>query len=244
MFSFFFKKASIQSDFGFLQTDMHSHILPGIDDGAPNMETSIQLVKAMIEFGYKKLIATPHIYQSLYPNTTSTIEQSFQALTVALMESNIDIPLSAAAEYFMDEHFEQLLDQDQILTLPGKHVLVEMSFMAANPKLHEIIFKLCTKGYQPILAHPERYLYYSKDLTQMEEIKNYGCKLQVNLLSLQGYYGKPVEKFALQLLQEKLVDFLGTDLHHAKHKDSLSSLLKNTKLMRKIQEYPFLNNEL
>ncbi len=220
---------------------MHAHFLPGIDDGAPDLETSLRLIRSMQEMGYRKLIATPHIYKELYPNTIETIHQALSRVHIAANEANMDIPIEAAAEYFLDEHFEQLLAADQLLTLPDRHVLIEMSFMAPYPKLHEIVFQLCTKGYQPILAHPERYMYYADDMEQFEQIRHYGCKLQLNLLSLSGYYGKPVQKLGQQLLQQGWVSFLGTDLHHDRHEMNLKNSLKDSRLMRQLEQTEFEN---
>jgi len=242
LFSLFKKRPVSSIDFGFLGVDMHSHILPGIDDGAPDLETSMALIRGLQEMGYHRLIATPHIYKELYPNTIETIQNALSLVHTAIHDAGMDMQVDAAAEYFLDDHFEWLLAQDQLLTLPNRHILIEMSFMAPYSKLHEIVFQLCTKGYQPILAHPERYLYYANDLEQFEQIRHYGCKLQVNLLSLSGYYGKPIQKLGHQLLQQQWVDFLGTDVHHQRHQEHLKNSLKDARLMQTIERMAFQNN--
>lgn len=205
------------------------------------METSLRLIRQMQEMGYRRLVATPHIYKELYPNSPDTILPALVQVQSALKEADMEIPIQAAAEYFLDEHFEHLLAKDEILTLPDRHVLIEMSFMAPYPKLHEIVFQLCTKGYRPILAHPERYLYYADDLEQYEQIRQYGCKLQLNLLSLSGYYGKPSQRLAQQMLGQGWVSFLGTDLHHDRHASHLQQMLKDSRLMRQLEQTEFEN---
>ncbi len=239
MFSLFKKNIAAPADFGHLHTDMHSHLLPGIDDGAPDMETSLQLIRAMQDMGYQRLITTPHIFKDYYPNTPEIILGKLAEVRLAIAAAGISIQLDAAAEYFLDEHFETALQAGTLLTLPGNHVLVEMSFLAPYPKLHQTLFDMQTRGYHPILAHPERYLYYAGDLEQFDQIRQYGCALQVNLLSLSGYYGKPVKSLALKLLEKGWVDYLGTDLHHDRHTTSL----QGAELGRILTGYEFKNRQ-
>lgn len=244
MFSFFRSKPPAPATFAFLGTDMHSHILPGIDDGAPDVATSIALIRALQDMGYQRLIATPHIYKELYPNTRETIENAYQQLHTALQAENIQIPVSYAAEYFLDEHFEELYKKGELLTLPGNYLLIEMSFMAPYPRLHELIFELCISGYKPILAHPERYLYLDTHKDTFEQIRGYGCSLQPNLLSFTGYYGKKTQKLAQWLLEHDLIDFLGTDLHHERHQQQLTLLLSDHKLVKKLEATSAFNHTL
>jgi len=211
------------ADLSWLGADMHSHLLPGIDDGSPDMETSLQLIRALREMGYQRLITTPHIYWEHYPNTPEIITNKLAEVRAALLAADIPVQLDAAAEYFLDEHFETQLAAETLLTLPERHVLVEMSFLGPYPKLHATMFQMRSSGYRPILAHPERYLYYASDLGQFEQIRDYGCALQVNLLSLSGYYGKPEKSLGLKLLEKGWVDFLGTDLHHSRHATHLQA---------------------
>ena len=139
-----------------LGTDLHVHVLPGIDDGSPDLETSLQLLHTMKELGYHRLIATPHIYQEFYPNTSAVILEKLDLVQQSAIREGIEIELLAAAEYFLDEYFEQRLLDDDLLSLPGGYVLVEMSFFAPYPSLRQILFDLQLKGFKPILAHPER----------------------------------------------------------------------------------------
>jgi len=238
------KQAPVSATFQILGADMHSHLLPGIDDGAKTMEDSLALIRSLSAMGYTRLITTPHIYKEYYPNTPDIILGKLEQVRQAVAEAQIDVTIDASAEYFLDEHFEQLMEADLLLPLPGNHLLVEMSFFAPYPKLHDVIFRLRTRGYRPILAHPERYLYYAGDIEQFENIRNYGCLLQVNLLSLIGHYGKPIKTLAFKLLERGWVDFLGTDMHHAGHAERLNTLLQGPEIARILGKYEFKNSGL
>ncbi|MBU6341919.1 MAG: histidinol phosphatase [Bacteroidetes bacterium] len=227
-----------------LKVDMHAHWLPGIDDGAATLEESMELLRKLQNLGYTKLIATPHIYQELYPNSPETILPALEQVRQEAQNQNIPLQLEAAAEYFLDEHFEDLLDKDQILSFSNKRVLIEMSFLAPYPNLHQTVYKLRRKGYKPVLAHPERYLYLAKNIEEFEKIQSYGCELQVNLLSLAGYYGKAEKKLALNMLEADLVDFLGTDLHNAKHHEALAKLGQDRQFHLLLERYAFRNHLL
>lgn len=240
----FFKKRPSSINFSTVKTDMHSHLIPGIDDGAQNLEESVHLIKGLKAMGYEKIITTPHIYQEYYPNTSGIILNGLEKLKKHLKELEIDIEIEAAAEYFMDEHFEELLQKDDLLTFGDCHILVEMSFYYEPPKVFDYIFQLCSKGYRPILAHPERYLYYSNNFTQYNEFKERGCLLQMNILSLTGYYGKPVQQNALRLIKEDLVDLIGTDLHKDRQLKGIQDALTNSKLIKLLESKQFLNSLL
>lgn len=241
-----FKRKNIKlvSDFSHIQVDIHSHLIPGIDDGAENLETSLQLIRRLQDLGYKRLITTPHVMSDLYPNTKADILGGLARLQHALREANIDMEIGAAAEYYMDEHFEAIINSEEVLSLPGDRVLVEMSFVTAPPNLYHNIFRLQTKGYKPILAHPERYLFLKNDFKQYNRLKEYGCEFQLNALSLIGHYGKPVQEVAFKLLKNKLIDYLGTDLHHERHADLLQEVLKDKKALEQLSTYEFANTTL
>lgn len=230
MFSFFKKKASSAvGDFGFLHTDMHSHLIPGIDDGAPDVETAVALVRRLQDMGFERIITTPHVMADLYANTPETILGGLEVLRAALKAAGIHLPVSAAAEYLMDEEFGNKIAAGGLLTLPGNHVLVEMSFIGEPPNLYDYLFRLQTRGYKPILAHPERYMFLHKDMAAYERLRQAGCLFQVNLLSLDGYYGKAVQQTAEKLINKGWVELLGTDLHHQRHADALGMLLQSRK---------------
>ncbi|WP_347174834.1 tyrosine-protein phosphatase [Polaribacter uvawellassae] len=220
--------------------DIHSHLLPGIDDGAKNLKNSIELIKKMSFYGIKNFITTPHVLGEIYPNSSLIIKEKLIEVQTELKRQNIsDVTISAAAEYMMDEQFVQLLEKDDILTLKDNYILVEMSYFNAPFNLYEIIFEIQLKGYKPILAHPERYNFFHTNFDNYYKLKKAGCLFQLNLLSLTPQYGGAVQKVSSKLLQEGLYDFVGTDTHHLKHlqllqeiggkkiKKSISHLLKN-----------------
>jgi protein-tyrosine phosphatase len=224
VFSFFRKARSENTDLSGLVSDMHSHLIPGIDDGAKDMEDSIRLIKGLADLGYRKLITTPHILADYYPNTPGIIEEGLRAVQTELVKQQIDVELHAAAEYLMDDHFIRLLESDRpLLTLKDKMLLVELSFAVPAINLKEILFLAQLKGYQPVLAHPERYLYFGADKSWYEQLKDAGCFFQLNLLSIRGYYGKGSLELAQYLIKKKYIDLLGTDLHHGRHLANLNS---------------------
>jgi protein-tyrosine phosphatase len=223
----FFQKTAVQSDLACLRCDMHSHLIPGIDDGSPDLETSIGLIRGLMGLGYKKIITTPHINADIFPNTPAIIRAG-QAVVIAELErQHIDVEFVAAAEYLMDERFSQLLAAGEtLLTLKENMVLVELSFAVPAINLREILFDLQLKGYQPVLAHPERYLYFGANKRWYEQLRDVGCLFQLNLLSFAGHYGPDSRQLAEYLVKRKYFDLLGTDLHSGKHLDMLRASTK------------------
>ena len=192
---FFFKKKEIPLNEFFPQgfVDIHSHLLPGIDDGAKDLENAIALIEKMSSFGIKNFITTPHILGDLYPNTPEIIKSKLQEVQEALVKRNFtDITITAAAEYMLDEQFAVILEKEEILTLKDNLVLVEMSYFSPPINLYDILFQLQLKGYKPILAHPERYNTYHNNFKEYYKLKRAGCLFQLNLLSLTEHYGKHV----------------------------------------------------
>lgn len=232
MFGFFKKKSREYTvNFSEIGVDIHSHLIPGVDDGAKDLENSIELIKGLIDLGFKKIITTPHIYWEYYPNTKDRLLAGLDTLRRGLKNANINIEVECAAEYFMDEHFEELLKKKELLTFGDNYILVEMSFFAEAIKIEDYSFKMQVAGYKPILAHPERYTYYNKNFGRFQELKDRGFKLQLNLLSLTGHYGKEVKDLAIKLLNANLYDFVGTDTHNLGHVEKLQTLtsIKNKK---------------
>src|SRR5688572_27889590 len=218
MFSFFRNKKSVKERFFPISTDIHSHILPGIDDGAPDLETSILLIKGLMEMGITRSIATPHIISDLYRNTPCTIHAAQTLLQAELDRQQINFTLSAAAEYMMDGAFFELLKTGEpLLTVKDKLLLTEFSYLAMpeNPKL--MSFSIITSGYTPILAHPERYGYLHNSYKNYHLLQELGFLLQVNLLSLTGYYGPAVAKAGRYIIKNGLASYTATDLHHPQH---------------------------
>ena len=232
------------ANWGFLGADMHSHLIPGIDDGAKTIEDSIALIGAIKEMGYKTIITTPHIMIDYYPNTAETIQNGLQTVQNALKERNIDISIKAAAEYYMDEYFMSLLDKNEpLLTIYQNEVLVEFSMLYEPIMLHDVIFKLQGSGYKPIIAHPERYVFFHRDMNRYRELRAKGCLFQLNMLAVSGYYGGHIKAIAEQLLQWGMYDYCGSDMHHEKHAHQLQ-MMACTKDYLKIAGYPFLNARL
>lgn len=227
-----------------LQVDMHSHFLPGIDDGATSLEESLALLKAFEDRGYKKIITTPHIIQDLYQNTPETIFPVLEQVKKGLAERGSSLEIHAAAEYFIDDRFIEMLENgEKLLTLKDNLVLVETGFINEPAYLRDVLFKLRVKGYKPILAHPERYLYLQNKKEKLEEIFDSGVYLQLNTMSLGGYYGIPAQKFAEWMIDQGFVHFLGSDCHRTKHLEPLQTAYKS-KLYKKLRTQPLLNDTL
>jgi tyrosine-protein phosphatase YwqE len=202
-------------DFSVLKTDIHSHFIPGIDDGSPDLETSILLIKKMQELGYKKVITSPHVMSDFYKNTPEIILEGLADVRAELKRQNINMKIEAAAEYYIDFDFEQKIGKEKFLTFGDNYILVELSFMQAPQNLFDIIFKLQLEGYKVVLAHPERYEYYVKK--DYEELAARGVLLQINLLSLIGYYSPQIQQKTKELIAENQVSFVGTDCHNMNH---------------------------
>lgn len=199
-------------------TDIHSHLLPGIDDGAKNIENTVSLISGMRELGFGQFITTPHIINSVWDNTAQSIQGEHENTIGLLEKQGLDVPLKAAAEYMMDSYFFDLLKKGgSLLTLKEDYVLVEMSYIAAPMQLYDFLFELQLAGYKPILAHPERYLFYYHNFEEYDRLKRAGCLFQLNLLSTVGYYGQQVTQLTQKLLEKEMYDFTGSDLHHEKH---------------------------
>lgn len=201
---------------------MHSHVLPGIDDGAQDLTMSLELIRGMKELGYTKLIATPHIFWELFPNTRDGILDVLDEMRDVLKEQEIDIELDAAAEYFLDDHVARLLKKKEpLLTFGDNYVLTEFSMASPPIDVKEILFEMRMQDYQPIIAHPERYLYLEHNKEFYDELKDAGYLFQVNIMSFAGVYGRSVQQLANYLLDKGYYDLAGTDLHHQKHLKAL-----------------------
>lgn len=229
MFSLFKKKQAIEpgSSYFPISTDIHSHILPGIDDGSPDVDTSINLIEGLMEMGVTKSVATPHIISDIYRNNADTINAALAVLKKELIKRKIKFEVSAAAEYMMDAYFFELLqNKSKLLTVHENIILTEFSYASMPHSPEKMSFAIITEGYIPILAHPERYPYYYNNYKMYDHLKDLGFLLQVNLLSLTGYYGKEAAKAAFYLLKNDLVSYLGTDLHHERHMEAFKEAFR------------------
>lgn len=251
MFSFFRKKAAQPDlslapvDFSFLGADMHSHFVPAIDDGAPDIETSLELIRRMKELGFCKVITTPHVLLEFYDNTREKISAHFEEMRRFIDDQQIGIELGVAAEYFLDNFFLPSVFPDGLLTFGDNYVLVEVSMAGWPRQLSDMIFSIQSAGYTPVLAHPERYL-YEEDIKVHLQWKEKGVLFQMNLLSVLGYYGKGVKQLAERYLDNKLYDFCGSDMHHIRHADNLAKMAKeHPGIMLRLSQYEhFRNNTL
>lgn len=224
-----------------IMVDMHSHILPGIDDGAKTPADSIALIRSMMSLGIKKIIATPHMMADFYKNTPETINASLEILRAELKKQGIDIVVEAAAEHYFDETFEPMINKRSLMTMGDNYTLFEYPFMSPPPNAFTVIQKMIEWGeYKPILAHPERYGYMNLDA--IADVRSWGCSIQMNTIALTGYYGNTIKKKAEAMIDESLVDFISSDMHHLKHAAAFRDALK-TPYMEKLLsgEYPLKN---
>ena len=222
MFNFFSKKTPEKLWFA---TDIHCHIIPGIDDGSPSAEKSVELVESMQAWGIERIFASPHVTQGSFPNTPETIAAARKKLQDALDAKGNPLQLDNSAEYRLDDLFAEQRDKGILLTLPGNRLLVENSFVQEPMGFDNLLFELQVSGFRPILVHPERYYYYYSDPDRYRAIHNAGVEFQINLLSLSGYYGKDEKRIAEKLIDMGLVDYVGTDLHGRRHVDSINAYL-------------------
>lgn len=215
-----FKKSSKveqSADLSLIGVDMHSHFIPGIDDGAQTIEDSVNMLRALSEMGYRKAITTPHIMSDFYQNTPEIILSGLETVRAAIKKEGIPIEVDAAAEYYLDFDLEAKIDKGGLLTFGNNYLLFEVSYMNPPDILNQVIFKLATSGYRPILAHPERYPFWYDDFEKYEEMRDKGVLLQLNFNSLVGYYGGGAKKIAEKMIEKNMVDFIGTDCHRMDH---------------------------
>jgi protein-tyrosine phosphatase len=228
-------------DFSLLGTDIHSHLIPGIDDGSPSMEESLQLIKGMVALGYDKLITTPHVMSDYYKNTTEGILSGLANLKKCADAEQLNAEIQAAAEYYMDYEFIGKLAKHDLLTFGSNYLLVECSFIEPLRNLEEVIFEIQVNGYRPVLAHPERYQFWHNNLKYLHQLKDRDVLFQLNILSLTGLYSREVELVANYLVDNKMFEFIGTDLHHTKHLEFLQQLKFNESLDNKLKKLKVLN---
>jgi len=218
------KKESGAFDYSLLKADMHSHLIPGIDDGAPDLATSVEMINGLIHLGFKKLITTPHIMQDMYPNNRDDILKRYEGLKQHLQTEGIEVELEVAAEYFLDDNFKKLLsNKEPLLNFGDNLVLVEFSMASEPLDFKELLFEMQMQNYRPVIAHPERYVYHEKNKEFFEELKAAGYLFQLNLMSLAGAYGKSVNELAKYFIKHQYYELAGTDLHNHHHLDHLQN---------------------
>ena len=231
------------NDFSSLVTDMHSHLIPGIDDGAKTIEESITLIKQLHASGYSKIITTPHIMSDYYKNTPTIIKEGLEVVRAAIRAENIPVQIEAAAEYYIDDGFLHKMEHEKLLTFGDNYLLLEISYMNPPDNIHEIFFRAMVLGYKPVLAHPERYPYWYNNFDEYRSISDAGIILQLNLNSLCGYYGPDAKKIAEKLIDHSLIKMVGTDMHHQKHAIALQRCL-NEKYFHRLLNLHLLNRHI
>lgn len=226
MLSFFKSKPILKDLLDGSFVDIHSHVLPGIDDGAQTISNSITLATSLQKIGVSQIITTPHINHYVWNNSPEIIKSKLQETQEAFVANNIQTPIRSAAEYFIDDWFTDHFKEEKLLTLKDNYVLVEMSYLNAPLTLYKTIFELQVAGYIPVLAHPERYTFFHKKFDEYKKLKDAGCLFQLNLLATVEYYGSKIANTADKLLKKGMYDFCGTDVHHKNHIKAFDQKIK------------------
>jgi protein-tyrosine phosphatase len=237
-------KSNQLDNFSELGVDIHSHFIPGIDDGCKTIEESLSLIRSMKELGFNKLITTPHIMSDYFKNTGAIITEGLMKVREKLAAEQIHIELEAAAEYYLDDTFVKLLGKGNMLTFgKEKYLLLEVSYINYPENFNNMVFDVIVKGYIPVLAHPERYPFWSVKFDEYKRLKDMGVLLQLNITSLSGYYGPDVKRTAEKLAANNMIDFLGSDMHHEKHLAALQKSL-SSKTLAALVKGNLLNKKL
>jgi protein-tyrosine phosphatase len=238
--NFFFRKKTVPKNT--LVTDMHSHLLAGLDDGVESEEEAFTLIRQFHDLGYRKLITTPHIMSDYYRNDAPAIQAKTDSLNAYLSKRGYEMTVLAAAEYYLDEDLMSKIQREEtLLTMGSGYVLFETNFFNEPYQLNDFIFRLMTQGYKPVMAHPERYHYMTID--KAEDLRSRGVCLQLNIPSLAGAYGKPIYKMATRLVDQGLIDFLGSDCHNQNQLDQWKTASGNRYFIKAL-DLPLLNSSL
>ncbi len=244
MFSFLFKKKSpVEAKLPY-STELHCHVIPGVDDGSSSLKDSIEICKRLKALGVNKILATPHCTENTFENTVESIEPHFNSLVDGLASENIDIQLQFSFEYRIDDNFLKIFNNKQIKPLPNNYVLVENSFIQPSWNLESFLYDLKVQGYKPILAHPERYAYYFSDKAMYTKLYDQGTLFQVNILSLAGFYGKNVQRTALWLLEKGYIDFVGSDCHSIAQIEAIEAFVKSKAYQKIRGQFDLMNDTL
>lgn len=247
MFDFLFKKRKYEPIpiFEVLGTDMHCHLVPKVDDGSKCIEESVECMKALASVGYKKMILTPHFQTPRFENDEDDIVRRYEEMKRQASDMGVEIDFCGiGGEYRIDSGFAKRLENPRFLQIGGKYVLVEFSLHQQMMGCDEMIFDMQMKGYEVILAHPERYPYLNVGGSRMEQLKNQGVFFQVNVLSLGGFYGEEAKRRAFEMVEGGLVEFLGTDTHNSMYAQALIDLTHNRKVEKLLMNHEFLNKTL
>ena len=242
MFDLFTKKE--HNILKYLNADIHSHLLPAVDDGVRDLETALSCMNEMKRNGINKIYVTPHFQSHRFRNDEDDIRNKFDELRKQVNEQIPDIELRLAGEYLIDSGFEERLQSEKLLTINDKYLLVEFSFNQSMLGMEELFFEMQMKGYEVILAHPERYHYLNQDSKLLNNLKEQGVYFQSNIMSFGGFYGSESMKRAYQYVDKGWINFLGTDIHGKKYRDALVDVCKKSKFQKLLKKNTFLNNQL
>lgn len=237
------KSFELLKDYSSVHTDFHSHLIPGVDDGSQNEEDSLALLKGLSELGFKKIITTPHVMSDFYRNSHETILNGLDTLKKIVSDNNLELELGAAAEYYLDNELLSRIPKERLLTLGDSYLLFEVSYINAPDNINRAIFDMKINGYKPLLAHPERYPFWSTRFDIFEELKAHDVYFQLNTISLSGYYGIGPKKTAEKLIDAGMIDFIGSDMHHERHLGALRNTL-NEKYLSRLVAKGIRNSEL
>lgn len=244
-FKLFKRKLEPKPIFAALGTDMHCHLVPKVDDGSKCLEESIDCLRTLKAVGYSKVIITPHFQYPRFPNNEDEIRRLYEELKVEAEREGVGIEMiGVGGEYRIDTGFAKRLENPRFLLVGGKYVLVEFSLHQQMMGCDEMIFDMQMKGYEVILAHPERYPYLNVQGTRMEQLKNQGVYFQINALSLGGFYGEEAKHKAYEMLDAGWVEFMGTDTHNTMYAQALTELSNDRKVMKVLEKHEFLNKTL
>lgn len=244
IFKNIFKKEAIKlADFTDVGTDIHSHLIPGIDDGAKTMDETLDLIKAQYALGIRKFVTTPHIMSDFFKNTPEIINGGLAEVKNTLKSEAINVQINAAAEYYIDDGFIQKLENQPLLTFGDKYLLVEISYINCPDNIFDIFFKIQLHGYKVVLAHPERYPYWYKNFEMYQNIRDRGILLQLNINSITGYYGGGAKITAEKLIDQGLIDLIGSDMHHTKHAEAMERVCYE-KYFAKVLQLNLLNRHI
>lgn len=238
------KEPLVPVDLSFLGTDIHSHLIPDIDDGAKTMGDSNALAQGLLDIGYKKAITTPHIMSDYYRNTPEIISNGIDSINRSFEKNNISLNVKGAAEYYIDYEFIGKIEKEKLLTFGDNYILVEFSFMQPPQACNDAMFALQTNGYKPVLAHPERYIYWHNSPKVLFDLKDRDVMFQINLLSLMGVYGAESAQMGETLINNNLVEWLGTDLHNVRQLEILKKYKLKESLAEKLVNRTYLNQNL
>lgn len=229
---------------GDLVTDIHSHFIPGIDDGAQSLEDAIHLLQGMQDLGYQKVITTPHIMSDFYRNTPKIINDGLEVLREEAFKKGLTIQVDAAAEYYFDADLLAKIKAKELLTFGDNYVLFELPFMSEPPGLAEVVFEMQLLGYKPVLAHPERYTFWHGAFEKYQDWSERGLLLQLNINSITGHYSPQVKKISQQLIDQSLIQFLGSDCHHEGHLQLMSQAITHPAMHKLVNSGRLLNTQL